>query len=76
MVYPGDFEVSVELSPANTLCVIDTISDTSCTAEIARNNLSRIIIIQTNVIDSTVDEFNMINGEFIRMTTFYTLFIL
>ena len=54
VVYPGEMEVNVGLSPDQTFCVT---SDTSCTRNLPRNSYN-ITFTQTNGIDMTVDHYD------------------
>ena len=60
VVYPGDVEVSVELSPGPTIC--SDVSDNSCTVKVPRG-VYNITLNQTNEVGSTLDRLDLIDCE-------------
>ena len=60
--YPGETEISLELSPGSSICSDVTVSDTNCTVAVPRG-VYDITLTQSNEVGSTVDHLHMIDSK-------------
>ena len=67
--YPGETDISLELSPGSSICSDVTVSDTNCTVAVPRG-VYDITLTQSNEVGSTLDHLHMIDSRWLVLFVF------